>query len=120
MRISDWSSDVCSSACHCSRRLAIQGRSCSAGSTLFFEAQSLGMDEPPDLDIVDLHAPFGQLGDQSAQREVAACPLKQPSAMRARQYTQPVTTHLPRCRPARLAHPTPPFDPLTPPPPKTP
>lgn len=66
---------------HCARRLAIHGCRCSAGSTHFFEAQTRGMNEPPDLPIINPDAALGQIGDQTARRKVARRPLYQPVTM---------------------------------------
>ncbi len=73
---------------HCSRRRATLGRNCSAGRTLFFEAQSLGMGEAPDLHVIDLHAPFGQLTDETPKGEVLPGPIQKPTAQIARQQTR--------------------------------
>src|SRR5690606_8013346 len=86
---------------HCSRRRAILGRSCSAGRTLFFEAQPLGVNEAPDLNVTDLHAAFGQFGHQSAKREVGLRTLPQPVAMSAGQNPDLMPANLARHRLAR-------------------
>src|ERR1035437_4030421 len=56
---------------HCARLWAMSGRSRSLATTLFFEAQLLGMDEVPDRPVIDLEAAFGEFGDQPAQGEVS-------------------------------------------------
>ena len=53
------------------RRLATSGRSRSPATTLFFEAELLGMDELPYRTIINLQPAPRELGDQAAQGEVA-------------------------------------------------
>lgn len=65
---------------HCSRRHATFRRSCSAAAR-FFEAQPFVLNEPADLNIVDLQATLGQLGKRAAQSEVEIGSLEQPVAM---------------------------------------
>src|SRR2546423_6083113 len=45
---------------HCPRRCATSGRSRSLATTVFFEAQLLGMNEVPDRPIIDLDAALGK------------------------------------------------------------
>jgi hypothetical protein len=100
------------------RRRATSGRSCSPATTVFFEAEALGVDERPDRPVVDVQTALGQLGDQSTQGEgTRATPDKQPVPMLARNFPRLVATHLPRCGaagstvavqpPDRSAHPDP-------------
>jgi hypothetical protein len=56
---------------HCSRRRAISGRSRSLATTVFFEAELLGVNEIPHRSIVRPKAPSSELRDQSAQSEGA-------------------------------------------------
>src|SRR5215469_5397643 len=56
---------------HCARRRAISGRSRSLATTVFFEAELLGVNEIPHRPIIDLKPARGELGDQSAQSEGA-------------------------------------------------
>ena len=81
---------------HCSRRRAILGRSCSAGSTLFFEAQPFVMSKGPDRPVINSDPAFGQFSYKTAQSEIRLHPLQQPVPMRANQLAWLVTAHLPR------------------------
>jgi hypothetical protein len=56
---------------HCARRRATSGRSRSLATTVFFEAEPLGVNEIPHRAVVDVKAALGELGDQSAQSERA-------------------------------------------------
>src|SRR5580693_2276974 len=56
---------------HWARRRATSGRSRSLATTVFFEAELLGVNEIPHRPIIDLNAARGELGDQSAQSEGA-------------------------------------------------
>jgi hypothetical protein len=85
---------------HCSRRRAIFGRSCSAGRTLFFEAQTFGVSEAPDLNIVHLYATLGQLGHQPPQGEVSLGAIQQPVTQFTRQQPGLVATNLARSQTA--------------------
>src|SRR5712692_8519648 len=69
-------------AVHCARRRATSGRSCSLASTVFFEAQPLGVDEVPDRAIIDLETPRGELDHKPAQGEgPLSNPFPQPGLM---------------------------------------
>jgi len=71
--------------CHCARRCATSGRSRSLATTVFFEAQLLGVDEVPDRPIIDLEAALGEFGDKPAQGEVPGLgALQQPGTVLAR------------------------------------
>jgi len=80
------------------------------GQHAFFEAQPLGVDEAPDLHIVDFDPALGEFGDQAAQGEVAPRSLEQPVAVRAGQNRRPVPADLARrgadrpAMPLRPAH----------------
>src|ERR1700694_4082059 len=74
----------------------MSGRSRSLATTVFFEAQLLGVDEVPDRPIIDLEAALGEFGDKSAQGEVACLgALQQPGTVLARNGFRLVATHLP-------------------------
>src|SRR5579863_2165097 len=49
----------------------MSGRSRSLATTVFFEAELLGVNEVPHRSVVDLEAALGQLRHQPAQREGA-------------------------------------------------
>ncbi len=51
------------------------------GQYAFFEAQTLSVNKPPDLHIINLHPALGQLGDKPTQGEVAIGTLDQPVAV---------------------------------------
>src|SRR5580700_2127215 len=69
---------------HCVRRRATSGRSRSLATTVFFEAELLGLDEVPHRTVIDLEAAIGQLAHQTAQREGALPhPLRQKRLMLA-------------------------------------
>src|SRR5229473_5917252 len=69
-------------AVHCARRRATSGRSCSLASTVFFEAQLLGVDEVPHRAVIGLKAAPSELGHKPAQGEVPrAKPFSQPDLM---------------------------------------
>lgn len=89
---------------HCARRRAISGRRCSLGRTVFFKAQSLGMDEVPDRSVVDLRAALGKLGLKAAQGNMLAPaePLQKPCSVRPKQRRSrptdtPARSSAPRC-----------------------
>jgi hypothetical protein len=91
---------------HWARRRATSGRSRSLATTVFFEAQLLGVDEVPDRPIIDLEAALGQFGDKPAQGEVPCLgALQQPSTVLARNRLRFVPTHLSRRNAAGLAQP---------------
>src|SRR5258706_12196634 len=93
-----------SSLLHCARRRATSGRSRSLATTVFFEAQLLGMDEVPDRPIIDLEAALGEFGDQPAQGEVPClCALQQPGTLLTRNGLRLVPAHLPPRNAAGLA-----------------
>ena len=74
----------------------MSGRERSPATTLFFEAQLLGMDELPHRTIVDPQATLTELDNQAAQREVSfSDPLRKPSRMLAGNCSGLVTAHLP-------------------------
>src|SRR5258708_8921926 len=99
---------------HCARRRATSGRSRSLATTVFFEAQLLGMDEVPDRPIIDLEAALGEFGDQPAHGEVPClCALQQPGTLLTRNRLRLVPAPLPR---RNAAPPAPPPHPPTPPP----
>src|SRR5216684_8212190 len=84
-------------AVHCARRRATAGRSCSLASTVFFEAQLLGLNEIPHRPIIDLEAALGELGHQPAQGEILLShPFHQPDLMLAPDRLRLVPAHLPR------------------------
>src|SRR5215831_12823379 len=93
---------------HCARRLATSGRSRSPATTLFFEAELLGMDELPYRTVVNLQPALSKLGDQAAQGEVSLSSFEHPDAMFTGNRLRPVAAHLPWCHAAGLvlpAHP---------------
>ena len=47
----------------------------------FFEAQTLGMREAPDLHVIDFDPAHRQLGNQAPQREVRLCAIHKPVAV---------------------------------------
>src|ERR1700747_2741709 len=79
---------------HWARRLATSGRSRSPATTLFFEAELLGMDELPHRAVVDLQPALGELGDQAAQGEVSLGPFQHPDTVFAGNRLLPVPAHL--------------------------
>src|ERR1700760_2043904 len=80
---------------HWLRRRATSGRSRSPATTLFFEAELLGMDELPYRTVIDLQAALGKFGHEPAQGEVAfPNALSQPDGMFARDRLWLVTAHL--------------------------
>src|SRR6266851_6569195 len=84
-------------AVHCTRLRATSGRSCSLASTVFFEAQLLGMDEVPYRVVVDLQTTPGQLGHQPAQGEgLFPDPFHKPGMVLAPDRLRLVPAHLPR------------------------
>src|SRR6478735_8069500 len=54
---------------HWARRRATSGRSRSLATTVFFEAELLGVNKIPHRPIIDLKAARGELGHQPAQGE---------------------------------------------------
>src|SRR5271154_43894 len=50
-------------------RRATSGRSRSLATTLFFEAELLGVDEVPDRSVVDLETATGEFRDKTSQRK---------------------------------------------------
>src|SRR6516164_2795181 len=56
---------------HWARRRATSGRSRSLATTVFFEAEFLGVDEVPHRSIIDLEAALREFGHQAPQREGA-------------------------------------------------
>src|SRR5260221_5278356 len=82
---------------HCARRCATSGRSRSLATTVFFEAQLLGVDEVPDRPIIDLEVALGEFGYKPAQGEIPCLgALQQPSTMLARNCLRPVAGPLAR------------------------
>jgi hypothetical protein len=72
-------------------------------TTVFFEAQLLGVDEVPDRPIIDLEAALGEFGDKPAQGEVPCLgALQQPGTVLARNCLRLVAAHLPRRNAAGL------------------
>src|SRR3978361_220520 len=91
---------------HCASRRAAWGRSRYLPTTVFCEAQLLGVNEVPDRPIIDLEATLGEFGYKPAQGEVPCLgALQQPSAVLARNCLRLVPTHLPRRHPSGLTHP---------------
>src|ERR1700680_757878 len=76
-------------------------RSCSLGSTVFFEAQLLFMHECPHRSIVHLQPTFGELGHEPAQGEGVRDAFPQPVGMRTLQNAWLMTAHLSRRDAAR-------------------
>src|SRR6266545_338055 len=75
----------------------MSGRSRSPATTLFFEAQLLGMDELPDRAVIHLQPALAELGDEPAQGEVSVLdPLQEPGRVLARNRLRLVTAHLAR------------------------
>jgi len=65
--------------------------------TVFFEAETLVVDERPDRSVVDVQTALGQLGDQATQGEATRTTTdEQPVPMLARNFPRLVATHLPR------------------------
>src|SRR5271157_2982048 len=89
----------------------MSGRSRSLATTVFFEAELLGVDEVPHRTIVDLEAAFGELGHEPAQRE-ATFPdaARQENLMLAADRLRLVPAHLPRRHAARVLKPPDPID----------
>src|ERR1700684_2378556 len=54
---------------HCVLRRATSGRSRSLATTLFFEAELLGVDEVPDRSVFDLETATGEFHDKTPQRK---------------------------------------------------
>src|SRR6202022_752243 len=80
----------------------MSARSCSLGSTVFFEAQLLFMHEGPHRSIVHLPPTFGELGHEPAQGEVGVRDaFPQPVGMRTLQNARLMTAHLSRRDAAR-------------------
>lgn len=75
----------------------MSGRSCSAGRTLFFEAETFFVNEAPDLHVIDLYIELGcQLGRKSSKGEVALCSLKKPLTQLTREQSRLVPANLVR------------------------
>src|SRR4051795_265630 len=88
----------------------MSGRVCSAGSTVFFEAQPLGPQEHPDGTPIGLDAARQKLRRQAARREGSrTAALAQPLGRLARQARLLVSADLARRKRTRLALP---LDPL--------
>src|SRR5258708_20498591 len=92
------------------RRCATSGRSRSLATTVFFEAQLLGVDEVPDCPIIDLQPALGEFGDKPAQPE-APClgALQQPGTVLPRNCLRLVPPPLPwptAARPPHRPHPS--------------
>src|SRR3954464_5477060 len=88
----------------------MSGRVCSAGSTVFFEAQPLGPQEPPDGTPIGLDAARQKLRRQAARREGSrSAALAQPLGRLARQARLFFFPGLARRKRTRLALP---LDPL--------
>src|ERR1700720_1791824 len=89
---------------HRARRRATSGRSCSAGSTLFFEAHSLAMDEIPDRAIADGNAAFGEFRHEPAHGHLGLGrdPLHEPAPF-SNESAGPMAPHLPTRGAAALA-----------------
>src|SRR5262245_45370230 len=80
---------------HCARRRATSGRSRSPPTTLFFEAQLLGMHEGPHRAVIHLQPARCELGYQPAQGEVPLLdPSQQPDAVLTRNRPWFVTANL--------------------------
>src|SRR5229473_7703730 len=82
---------------HCTRRRATPGRSRSPATTVFFEAQLLGVHEAPDRSVINLETALGKFDHQPAQGEVLLLrPFQQPGTMLARNRLRLVPAHLSR------------------------
>src|ERR1019366_8460464 len=89
---------------------ATSGRSCSAGSPLFFEAHALAMDEIPERAIADGNAAFGEFRHEPAHGHLGLGrdPLHEPAPF-SNEIASPMATHLPTrgaARPAKPLRPT--------------
>src|SRR6476659_437226 len=96
---------------HWARRRATSGRSRSLATTVFFEAELLGVNEIPHRPIIDLKAARGELADQSAQGEgpVPDTP-RQKRSMLAGNRLGLLPAHLARRDAPRLPKPPHPID----------
>src|ERR1700758_3442757 len=96
---------------HCARRRATSGRSRSPATTLFFEAELLGVYELPHRAVIDLQSARAELRDKPAQGEVAILgPLQQPDTVLAGNCLRLVTTHLAWRQVSGVAEPVHPAD----------
>src|SRR6478736_6873536 len=96
---------------HWARRRATSGRSRSPATTLFFEAELLGMHEVPHRVIVDLQAASSKLGNEPPYSEIAVPdPLRQPNRVVSRNRLRLMTAHLTRLNAAGLLYPLHPTD----------
>ena len=93
------------------RRRATSGRSRSPATTLFFDAELLGMHEVAHRVIVDLQATTGKLGNEPRMVKSAVLdPLRQPDRVVSRNRLRLVTAHLARSNAAGLIDPLHPAD----------
>ena len=106
MKTRRFGSSLPCSRCHCARRRAMSGRSCSDGRMLFFERDALGREQLPNRPVADSHAAPGQLGRQRAQGQVRLVPnpRQQPGAL-VRQNSASRAAHRLGCSAARRAQP---------------
>src|SRR5271154_3177697 len=96
---------------HCTGRRATSGRSRSLATTVFFEAEPLGVNEIPHRAIVDLQAALSELDDQSAQSERPfPDPPRQKQSALASNRLGLVPTHLARRGAPRLLNTPDPID----------
>src|SRR5256714_15120655 len=80
---------------HWARRRATSGRSRSPATTLFFEAELLGVHEIPHRVVVNLQAASGKLDNEPSQGEIALSdPAWQPHGRFARDRLGLGTAHL--------------------------
>src|SRR5271155_1772467 len=96
---------------HWARRRATSGRSRSLATTVFFEAELLGVNEIPHRPIIDLEAVLSQFSHQDAQGEGAgpAAP-RQKGRERASDRLGLAPAHLARRDAPRLPKPSHPMD----------
>src|SRR5271154_2652968 len=96
---------------HRTRRRATSGRSRSLATTVFFEAEPIGVNEIPHRAIVDLKAALSKLGDQPAQGERAFPDApRQKQSVLANNRLGLVPTHLARRDAPRLLNTPDPID----------
>src|SRR5947207_15841753 len=88
---------------HWARRRATSGRSRSPATTLFFEAELLGMNEVPHRVVIDFQPAPSKFSHEPAQGEIVGPdPLRQPDRMVPRNRLRFVPAHLARCDAAGL------------------
>jgi hypothetical protein len=98
-------------SCHCSRRRATSGRSCSLARRLFFKAEPGVIQEVPDPVVAHIHTTCIQFRQQFAAGDVRLLrhPLTDPGFL-AGQGKRLLATHRLRCRTASLGLPPRPAD----------